>query len=497
MRRSLFLVLICLSVSGTASAQQNLFYNHYFLNPYLYNPSFIAPNGYSEVYLNYRKQWIGFEGAPTTGTVSVHLPLSYKAGFAISGYQDEAGVLKTTTGLLSFAYQVYLGKRVSDIHKISFGMSAGLTTSTIDADKVDNPNDPVVGSTSSFDGQFGIHYQFKNLKLAFAIPRIFQTYVVSENDFNKAGIEQVKNTISSISYNIKLNDRFSFEPYVTYRTYENIDAQYEAMGVFRIDNIGWLGGSYRQDYGAAGFLGFNIKDKIKLGYSYEFATDQVNNFGDGSHELQLVVRIGKKKFSRPEPKTEEQVQEPATEQEQQPAEQTEEVQKPPVEENQNEPAAPNVQPQNVQPQQRTQEQTQQPSPTGEQTQQPSRTEQPLQPSQQPAQRTEDTPAQNRQDTNVPPAAGEKEQVKSLDGNGLAPGHYVVVGAFHAVENAKNYARTLKRAGYPASVAYHPEKGYYLVHMVNAPTLDEARQLRDKYRQMSRYSFRDTWILSIE
>jgi cell division septation protein DedD len=89
------------------------------------------------------------------------------------------------------------------------------------------------------------------------------------------------------------------------------------------------------------------------------------------------------------------------------------------------------------------------------------------------------------------------KVKSLDGKSLLQGHYVVVGAFRSIENAKSYASTLKKAGYPAEVAFHSEKGYYVVHMGNAATLEESHQLRDKYRQMSRYSFRDTWILTID
>lgn len=448
-----FLIIFCLFLllGGKAAAQQNLFYSHYFLNPFLYNPSFVAPNGYSEMYLNYRKQWSGIEGAPTTGTVSIHLPLSYKAGFAVSGFQDQAGVLKTTTGLLTFAYHVYLGKTMDDVHKLSFGMSAGMTSSSIDPDQQDDVSDPVVGATSSFDGQFGMHYQLKNLKLAFAIPRLFQTYVASDEGFTKPGIDQIKSTISSISYNFKLNHRLSFEPMATYRTYENTAAQYEGLGVLRIDNIGWIGGSYRQDYGASGFVGFNIKEKLKIGYAYEFATDQINAFGDGTHEVQLVLRLGKKKLTKPEPvkreeKTEEPMEEPAVE----------EVSTSVVVENEIEIADTKVDmPESKQP-----ALTPEPLPKGDQ------------------------------------IVSEKV-VKSLNGNGLPPGHYVVVGAFHSVENAKNYTHTLKRTGYPAAVAFHPEKGYYIVHMTNAPTMDEAREARDKYRQMSRYSFRDTWILTIE
>ena len=155
--KSLFRVLIfgmLLVVTYPLHAQQSSVYSHYFLNPFLYNPSFVASDGYTEVYLNYRSQWAGVEGAPTTGTLSVHLPLSYRAGVAFTGYQDKAGVLKTTTGLATFAYQVYLGNNIHDNHKLTFGLSAGVTSSSIRAGD-GYANDPVVGSTSSLEFKFG------------------------------------------------------------------------------------------------------------------------------------------------------------------------------------------------------------------------------------------------------------------------------------------------------------------------------------------------------
>ncbi|SKC83826.1 PorP/SprF family type IX secretion system membrane protein [Ohtaekwangia koreensis] len=458
-------------------AQQSLMYSHYFLNPFLYNPSFVAPNGYTEVYLNYRNQWAGIEGAPTTGTVSIHVPLNYKAGVAFTAYQDKAGVLKTTTGLITFAYQVYLGNSIKEEHKIGFGISAGMTSNSINAGDA-YANDPVTGTTSSFEGQFGIHYQLKNFKLAFAIPRLFRTYVASEQDFNKVGIEQIKTTITSASYMIRFSSRVAFEPMVTYRTYENTVSQYEGLGVIHIDNIAWFGGSYRQDYGATAFIGFNIKDKVKLGYAYEFATSQINSFGDGTHEMQLVLRLGKKKNERPQSKSKAQVK-------QQPVESS-----PKEEEEEEYVIGGKEQERAAEDQEHAAEEPERIAKESEHVAKES--EQQEEVAQQP---------RVKQSEPLPTAAdgeNQKDQtVKSLSGNKLVPGHYVVVGAFRSIENAKTYTRTLKRAGYPADIAYQPEKGYYIVHMTNAPTLQEAQLLRNKYRQMSRYSFRDTWILSVE
>jgi type IX secretion system PorP/SprF family membrane protein len=446
-----------LSNTYYVQAQQISVYSHYFLNPFLYNPSFVAPNGYTEVYLNYRNQWAGIEGAPVTGTVSIHLPLSYKAGVAFTGYQDKAGVLKTSTGLLTFAYQVYLGNKISDDHKIAFGLSAGMTSVAINSDD-QYSNDPVTGTTSSLEGQFGMHYQLKNFKIAVAIPRLFRTYVASEQEFNKIGIEQIRTTISSVSYKIPFSSRITFEPMITYRTYENTSSQVEGLGIVHINDIAWVGGSYRQDYGATGFVGFNVKDKLKLGYAYEFAPQQANALGDGTHELQLIVKLGKKKTRKAQSKLKGKI---SSEPEPEPG------------------IADNRYPNEDIARGKTQPESSQPSSHQTQVQHQQAI---AQPEQAPA-----TPI-NTDETN--------KEVKSLSGNELSPGHYVVVGAFRSVVNAKTYTRTLKRAGYPADIAYYPEKQYYIVHLNNAPTVEEARQLRDKYRQMSRYTFRDTWILSI-
>lgn len=443
--------------TNRVQAQQDLVYSHYFLNPFLYNPSFVAPNGYTELYLNYRNQWGGIEGAPTTGTVSIHLPLNYRAGIAFTGYQDKAGVLKTSTGMLTFAYQVYLGNKITDDHKIAFGLSAGMTSISINSGDLYS-NDPVTGTTSSFAGQFGMHYQVKNFKIAFAIPRLFRTYVASEQDLNKVGIQQIRTTISSVSYKIPFSSRIVFEPMITYRTYENTSSQAEGLGVLHINNIAWIGGSYRQNYGATGFVGFNVKEKLKLGYAYEFAPQQTNALGDGTHELQLILQLGKKKVRKAQSKLKGKVTA------------------------QPEPVEPGVTDDNYPNEDIAHGKKDAALPAESSPETPAH--------QQIARQSETNPVSSN-------VLSETKEVKSLSGNGLPPGHYVVVGAFHSVVNAKTYARTLKRAGYPADIAYQPEKQYYIVHLSNAPTVDEARVLRDKYRQMSRYTFRDTWILSIE
>lgn len=460
--RTFFVLILFQVLVSQAVAQQNLIYNHYFLSPYLLNPSFIAPSGYTELNLNTRKQWAQFEGAPTTLTANLQVPINYKMGFAVNVYNDQVGVLQSNTGAASFAYQVYLGNSTSVNHKIGFGLSMGYSMSRVDLSKIDDPNDPSLSNnnTSNLDGQFGIHYQFNNLKIGFALPSLFYSKLISEEPFNTPRFYALENTFSSISYNFKFSDRIIFEPTVLYRTNEIKQSQFEALGVLKIDNLLWAGGSYRQDYGPAAFLGFSLKEKIKVGYAYEFAPKIADGFGTGSHEIHVSVRLGKKRVSRPAETT-------LTEEE-------------PAQEKVIEKTPPKVVPVDTKVSE---------EPKKEVVEEPKK---------------EVVVEEPKNETVTQPVAVQpepeqpvKEKVVTLNGRGLKPGHYLVVGAFRSNQNALAFMNNLKKEGYQATVSYSPSKEYYYVHMGNLESLDEAKKLRDDYRKENKFTLKDTWILTIE
>ena len=54
----------------------------------------------------------------------------------------------------------------------------------------------------------------------------------------------------------------------------------------------WVGASYRSTDAFAGMLGVNLSNKIMMGYSYDYATSNLNNFSRGSHEFLLGFIIG-------------------------------------------------------------------------------------------------------------------------------------------------------------------------------------------------------------
>jgi cell division protein FtsN len=56
-----------------------------------------------------------------------------------------------------------------------------------------------------------------------------------------------------------------------------------------------LGGFYRQNYGGGFIVRIGLNKKIDVGYGYEFAKNQSENYLGGSHEFQMKFNFGEKK----------------------------------------------------------------------------------------------------------------------------------------------------------------------------------------------------------
>ena len=64
--------VICLLICEICVSQQDALYSQYMFNPLVLNPAVAGTaEGVSMVLLS-RSQWLGFEGAPSTQTFSIH-----------------------------------------------------------------------------------------------------------------------------------------------------------------------------------------------------------------------------------------------------------------------------------------------------------------------------------------------------------------------------------------------------------------------------------------
>lgn len=280
-----------------SEGQQTPIYSQFFLNPYVYNPAYAGQNGRSVAFLSYRKQWIGIDGAPETSTLSFHTPA--KRNIALGGliYYDKRSLLKSTSVSLSFTYKAFLTKE----QYMSFGLAAGVSMNNIQLDNINDPSilsDPalfdLVDNNLSPNASFGFRYHVKGFDLGFSLPSLFKREVVGVEQFSTVELDPVRNYTIMASRKFSLgNGSTALEPHLLYRVTETLPDQWEVLTVLHLKDLIWLGGSYRQDYGATALLGINVKDMLSVGYAYEFANTLVNGIPDGTHEIQLKINLGK------------------------------------------------------------------------------------------------------------------------------------------------------------------------------------------------------------
>ena len=116
-----FLIVICSTY--TARAQQDAMFSHYMFNTQSINPGYVGSREVLSVLSVLRSQWINFDGAPRTQTLSLNSPLfNDQLGFGLSILNDKIGPIKSTSFALDLAYHL---KVTQSGHKLSFGIKGG------------------------------------------------------------------------------------------------------------------------------------------------------------------------------------------------------------------------------------------------------------------------------------------------------------------------------------------------------------------------------------
>lgn len=80
---------------------------------------------------------------------------------------------------------------------------------------------------------------------------------------------------------------------------------------------------------------------------------------------------------------------------------------------------------------------------------------------------------------------------------LENGNYVVVGAFKSKLNAARYSNMLRDRGHKNSFGFVSEKKIYYVFVFTSGNLEETREIRDQYRNLTDFQFSDSWVLTVE
>lgn len=289
----LFNLVVC-SLLG----QQIPSLTHYYLNPYLLNPAFAGHKKQAELFVHYRRQWVGVPGAPETQIITFDGPLNQeRIGLGVTFYNNINHILGRTGGMFTGAYEV----RFSPKQTLGFGLSLGFMQNKIFFDRVraQNPFDQTLLSNleqkTVLDANFGLRFTHNNFTIGLASHQLMENTSVFQNEQDNKSLTYslVRHYTATIGHLFELdNSPLTIEPLLMIRASEGLNPQFDFNTILRYHDIAWLAATYKHQSGAALGLGAVIEDRITIGYTYEFSTTAFRNAHDNTHEISMSYRFG-------------------------------------------------------------------------------------------------------------------------------------------------------------------------------------------------------------
>jgi type IX secretion system PorP/SprF family membrane protein len=291
-------ILICCSLYLLAYAQQEVGFSQYFTAMGYYNPAYAGKSGDMNLLAQSRLQWYGaIQNAPASAFVAAEMPMTFlnkPHGIGIVASYDKASSLYQRVNYAAqLAYKKKIGKGI-----LSIGLQAGLISETFRGDSVrlneNEGDDPIIARMAvngrAVDFAAGLYYSTDKFYLGIASTHLLApTINLDENMEMK--VDRIYNLMAG--YNIRTNNPLvELQPSLFVLT--NLQMATGDMTARIVYNKMYNGGLGVRINDMAGvnavilYLGAE-KDRIRLGYAYDFPTSVISKMG--SHELMLSYRV--------------------------------------------------------------------------------------------------------------------------------------------------------------------------------------------------------------
>jgi len=286
-----------------ATAQQDAQLSQYMFNSLAFNPGYAGSAEVFNVSALYRAQWVNFEGAPRTTVLTGNSSLKNKK-LAVGGtiYSDAIGYSKNFGVYGDFAYRILFEKT-----QLSFGAKAGfdIFQSEYTRLKIVDPGDPnfqqdVKGKFLPNVG-FGVYYYSDKFYVGLSTPKLIaSSYTKNENGAGSNN-KQVITTYLTGGYVFHLTDYIVFKPAVLFKFASRSPAQLDLNVNFLFVERFWIGILYRPGAAWGMMTQFQVTQKLRFGYSLDFATTALQKYNSGTHEFMVSYDFNnfKKRITSP------------------------------------------------------------------------------------------------------------------------------------------------------------------------------------------------------
>jgi type IX secretion system PorP/SprF family membrane protein len=289
-------------------AQQVPMYTHYMYNTLVINPAYAGSRDALTVTALHRSQWVGFDGAPVTQTLTMHMPIANQhIGIGLSVMKDKIGPVSNSSLVGDFAYIMRLTKK----SKLSLGLSAGINMfqANLNTLLLDQQNDPSFQNninnriTPAFG--FGAYYSRERFYAGVSVPNLVQSSYTGANGDNGSTLvsKEQRHYFFIAGTMLKLTDNLAFKPTTLVKVTAGAPIQADITGSFVILQKFLLGAMFRSGDAVGLLVGLDLTDQLHIGYSYDWSYGMSTaQYNQGSHEIVLrydFLFFNKKQINTP------------------------------------------------------------------------------------------------------------------------------------------------------------------------------------------------------
>ncbi|TMM29898.1 type IX secretion system membrane protein PorP/SprF [Polaribacter aestuariivivens] len=294
-------LLFCVTAIFSQNTQEELYNNfssHNFLksNRFFLNPTFSVARE-NATYLSFlsRNKFSDFDDSPQLYVGSYSGRISEKIGVGLGVFQQNFGIFKNFGVLLNYAYQVKLSQK----NALAFGFNFMYSRNGIDRSKivVTNP-DPFISNFQErpiINFQPAVNITLGSFDMGIFLENLFD-YDLKDYEFITPFSEK---TISghlmytkpfANSEGLLKDGKIQFLNIVKKPGKNKLT--YTTSLLLDLPKIGWIQSTYDDFYGTSLGIGFNISERISIGFVYEQGK---NNLGI-TNEIGLTYNFGKQDY---------------------------------------------------------------------------------------------------------------------------------------------------------------------------------------------------------
>ncbi|MDZ4822812.1 MAG: type IX secretion system membrane protein PorP/SprF [Flavobacteriales bacterium] len=293
--KNIFFVAVCMSAI-TSTAQQDPMFTHYMFNTLAVNPAYAGSADLLSITALHRSQWMNFEGAPTTQTLTLHTPLK-KESFSFGGsiINDTHGPVKQTGIYLDGSYRIFF-----DNARLAFGLKGGVNLFSADLIELNPLEDGDLAFSQNIESKplpnfgFGMMYYTRKFYIGLSGPKLLQNGLIDGELPEYTDNEERQHMFLITGALFELSNYVKFKPSLLLKAVNGAPPGLDLSAQFLFYDKLWIGGMYRWEDAVGALVQYEINNKFKFGYSYDYTLSDIGMYSDGSHEIMLGIDIGRK-----------------------------------------------------------------------------------------------------------------------------------------------------------------------------------------------------------